>query len=145
MSSNDRHDLQLEALLDEIDRSIMEASDAEVLQDARLAGVDPTANAKELKQRFLNAARAFQKRKLTLAKQAYAENVKHLSKRRVRIPASASEQRDLLQLTIAQHAQQGLALTAKYRDFESIPDSDLPELLQELAALHLLANDDEER
>ena len=142
MSSKNRHDRELESLLDAIDLSVIAASDSEILEDARIAGVDPVANAQALRARFLAAARNFQKRKLVEARKVYTENVQKLTQVSVSLPVTAHEQRVLLQLVIAQNAQQGLALTAKYRDFESIPDSDLPDLLQELAALDLLPKKD---
>ena len=46
MSNKDRYDRQLDGLLNQIDRSAVEASDAEILEDAKLAGVDIEANAK---------------------------------------------------------------------------------------------------
>ena len=44
----------------------------------------------------------------------------------------------LLQLVVARQARAGVALTAKFRDFDSLPDSDLPGLIEELEALGLL-------
>jgi hypothetical protein len=132
MSNNDRYDRQLDGLLNEIDRSTVEASDAEILEDAKLAGVDTEANAKHLRQRFLDTARAFHKRKFVQAKQAYANEVKDLQDRTFRIPASPADQRELLQ-----QAQKAMTVGA-FRDFEGMPDSDLPGLIEELYALGLL-------
>jgi hypothetical protein len=138
MSNEPRHDRHFESLLDELDRSSLSASDAEVLEDARAAGVNPAANAQELKAKFLGAARRHQKRKFEAAKLAHAKQSEALSKRSCRIPESPAEQRRLLQLVIARQAQAGYALTAKFRDFDSLPDSDLPDLIEELEALDLL-------
>jgi hypothetical protein len=143
MSIEPRHDRHLESLLDELDRSSLRASDKEVLEDARAAGVDPVANAQELKAKFISAARRYQKRKFEAAKLAHARQADALSKRTYRIPASPDEQRRLLQLVVAQQAQAGQALTAKFRDFDSLPDSDLPGLIEELEALGLLPNETE--
>jgi hypothetical protein len=137
MSNKDRYDRQLDGLLNEIDRSTVEASDAEILEDAKLAGVDIEANAKHLRQRFLDTARAFHKRKFVQAKQAYANELKDLQDRTFQIPASAAQQRALLQ-----QAQKAMTVGA-FRDFESMPDSDLPGLLEELYALGLLPPEDE--
>jgi hypothetical protein len=132
MANKDRYDRQLDALLDEIDRSAIQASAAEILEDAKLAGVDIEANAKHLKQRFLDTARAYHKRKFTQAKQAYAHEAKDLQDRKFQIPDSAAQQRALLQ-----QAQKTMTVWA-FRDFESMPDSDLPDLVEELYALGLL-------
>jgi hypothetical protein len=137
MSNKDRYDRQLDGLLNEIDRSAVEASDAEILEDAKLVGVDVEANAKQMRQRFLETARAFHKRKFIQAKQAYANEVKDLQDRVFQIPASPVQQRALLQ-----QAQKTMAVGA-FRDFEGMPDSDLPGLIEELYALGLLPPEDE--
>jgi hypothetical protein len=138
MPNENRYDLQLQSLLDECDRSLIQCSDAEVLEEARVAGVDPVENAKALRERFLGTARRYQKRKFEAAKQAYNAETEAFSTRSYRLPTTAAEQRVLLQLVIAQQVQVGSGLTAKFRDFESLPDSDLPGLLDELNALGLL-------
>ena len=56
MPNEPRHDRHLQSLLDELDRSSLRASDAEVLDDARTAGVDPVSNAQELKAKVLGCA-----------------------------------------------------------------------------------------
>ena len=137
MSNKERYDRQLNGLLNEIDRSAVEASDAEILEDAKLAGVDIEANAKHLRQRFLDTARAFHKRKFVQAKQAYANEVKDLQDRSFQIPASPTQHRALLQ-----QAQKAMSVGA-FRDFEGMPDSDLPGLIEELYALGLLPPEDE--
>ena len=137
MSNKDRYDHQLDGLLNQIDRSAVEASDAEILEDAKSAGVDIEANAKHLRQRFLETARAFHKRKFVQAKQAYANEVKDLQDRVFQIPASPTQQRALLQ-----QAQKAMSVGA-FRDFEGMPDSDLPALIEELYALGLLPPEDE--
>jgi hypothetical protein len=143
MSNEPRHDRHLQFLLDELDRSSLRASDAEVLDDARAAGIDPPANAQELKARFLDIARRHQKRKFEAAKFAHAKQAEALNKRSYKVPASPAEQRLLLQLVVAQQGQAGTALTAKFRDFDSLPDSDLPDLIEELEALGLLPETNE--
>jgi hypothetical protein len=143
MSNKDRYDLQMEGLLDEIDRSIIEASDEEVSEEAKVAGVDLRANADDLKGRFAAAARTFKKRKFAVAQKEYDRRLEDLQAKPFQIPVSATEQRALLQLVIAQQVQSGASLTAKFRDFESLPDSDLLALLEELASLGLLPKQDE--
>lgn len=136
MSNKDREDRQLHALLDEIDRSATQASDAEILEDAKLAGVDLEANAKHLRQRFLDMSRAYHKRKFVQAKQTYAKEVKDLQDRKFQMPASAAQQRALLQ-----QAQKAMTVGA-FRDFAGVPDNDLPDLIEELYALGLLPSAD---
>lgn len=143
MSNEPRHDRHLESLLDELDQSSLRASDTEVLEDARAAGVDPAVNAQELRAKFLSAARRYQKRKFEAARLAHTKQAEALSKRSYRIPTSPAEQRRLLQLVVARQAKAGYALTAKFRDFDNLPDSDLPGLIEELEALDLLPDEAE--
>ena len=143
MSNEPRHDRHLESLLDELDRSSLRASDTEMLDEARAAGVDPAANAERLRAHFLAMVRRSQKRKFEAAKLAHAKQADALSKRSYTVPTSPAEQRMLLQLVVAQQARAGIALTAKFRDFDSLPDSDLPDLIEELEALGLLPQTNE--
>jgi hypothetical protein len=136
MSNNDRYDRQLDSLLQEIDRSTIEASDAEILEDAKLEGIDIQANANDLRQRFLDIAQAFHKRKFVQAKQDYADAVGELQDRTFQIPTSPAQQRALLQ-----QAQKAMTVAA-FREFDGMPDSDLPGLIEELYALGLLPQQD---
>jgi hypothetical protein len=137
MSSKDRYDRQLDGLLNAMDRSLVEASDAEILEDAKLAGIDFAANASRMRERFLGVARVYHKRKFVEAKDAYASEVDNLQRRTFRIPASPIQQRALLQ-----QAQKSISVSA-FRDFEGMPDSDLPGLIEELYALGLIPPEDE--
>ncbi len=140
MSSKNRHDLHLQALVDAMARSVAEASDAEILEDAHAAGVDLDANAAHLKQMLTETAKRFQKRKFVAAQQQYKTEVERIQRKSVHLPDSAAERRALLQLVAAQHAQGAMALTAHGRDLEGISDSDVMTLLEELDELGLLAN-----
>ena len=138
MSNKDRYDHQLDGLLNEIDRSAVEASDAEILEDAKLAGVDIEANAKHTEAAFSGhrsgvSASASSSRQNRLI----ANEVKDLQDRVFQIPASPTQQRALLQ-----QAQKAMTVGA-FRDFEGMPDSDLPALIEELYALGLLPPEDE--
>ena len=138
MSDKDRYDRQLKGLVDALSRSISEASDEEVVEDARLSGVDLDANGARLKQVFSDTAKGFHKRKFVQAQQAYNRESENLQRRSFQLPTSPAERRALLQLVVAQQAQIGSSLTAKFRDFEKLSDTDVKSLLEELAALDLM-------
>ncbi|MBI4467756.1 MAG: hypothetical protein HY650_00365 [Acidobacteria bacterium] len=142
MSHKERYDRQLKALVDALGRSVVEAPDEEILEDARLAGVDLAANATELKEMFVSTAKSFQKRKLVQAQEDYAKAVESLKERSFQLPPSSEEQRSLLQLLVAQQAQKGVMLTAKFRDFENLSDNDVASLLEDLIALGLIPESD---
>lgn len=139
MYSKNRHDLHLHALVDALARSVTEAADEEVREDAHSSGVDLNANAAQLKQMLSETATRFRKRKFFEAQQQYKEEVQRIQNRSAQLPESAAERRALLQLVAAQHAQGAMALTAHGRDLERLSDSDVTSLLEELAALGLLA------
>lgn len=138
MSNKDRYDLQLKALVDALSRSIIDATDEEIQEDARLAGVDLDADAAQLKQMLTDTAKTFHKRKFFQAEQEHKAEVEKIQRSSFQLPGSAAERRALLQLVAAQQAQRGVPLTAHGRDLEKLSDNDVKSLLEELAALGLL-------
>jgi hypothetical protein len=138
MSSKDRYDLQLKSLVSALSHSIVEATDEEIQEDARLAAVDLDANAGQLKQMFTDTVKSFHKRKFVQAEKDYNRETQNLRRSSFQLPTSAAEQRALLQLVAAQQAQRGASFTAGFRNFENLSDSDVASLLEELAALGLL-------
>jgi hypothetical protein len=138
MSNRDRYDLQLRNIVRHLSQSIIAASDEEIREDARQAGVDLQAHAADMKIRFENIAKRLRLKKLAAAKELYEIEVEKLTKRRFDLPSSPAEQRALLELIAAQHAGAGGTFTAKFRDFDQLSDSDVASLLEELAALGLI-------
>lgn len=143
MSNKDRYDQQLKGVVSELARSIAEASDDEIIEDAKASGFNLEANALHLRGMFLATAKQFQKRKFTEAQNAYTREVQRLQRPTASLPFSHKEQKALLQLVVAQQARQGNMLTAKFRDFESMSPADVTSLLEELGALGLLPGDQE--
>jgi hypothetical protein len=91
---------------------------------------------------FRETARNFRKRKFAAAKQQYEKRSNELLQSPVELPEAEADRRQLLQLVVAQCAQRGIPLTAKFRDFEGMSDNDLKSLLEELAALGVLPKRD---
>ena len=140
MSNKDRYDSQLRNVVRHLSQSIIEATDEEIREDARQAGVDLQAHAADMKRQFENIATGLRQKKLVDAKEAYEVEVEKLRERSFNLPSSPTERRALLQLVAAKHAAGGGSLTAKFRDFDKLSDSDVATLLEELAALGLLPN-----
>jgi hypothetical protein len=138
MSNKDRYDLQLKAVVDALSRSTIDATDEEIEEDARLAGVDLDADAARLKQMLTGTAKTFHKRKFFEAQAEYEKEARILQRGSFQLPGAIAEQRALLHLVAAQQAQRGAPLTAHGRDLESLTDKDVTSLLEELAALGLL-------
>ena len=142
MSSKLSPDLQLKSIIDALTDSLLQASDEELREDAALSGIDLEANAASLRQMFRDTAKSFQKRKFAAAKQQYEKRSNELLQKPVELPEAEADRRQLLQLVVAQCAQRGIPLTAKFRDFEGMSDNDLKSLLEELAALGVLPKRD---
>jgi len=141
MSTKDRFDRQFKGVVNALARSVAEATDEEIVEDAKASGFNLEANAAELKAMFLDTAKKFQKRKLIEAKEAYGRQVQRLQQTSFQLPQSPAERQALLQSVVAQQAQRGNVLTAKFRDFENMSPTDVESLLQELGALGLLPAD----
>lgn len=138
MSNKDRYDLQLRNVVRHLSRSIIEATDEEIREDALRAGVDLQAHATNMKRQFEDVAKKLRQKKLVAAKEAYEIEVEKLTKRTFDLPSSSAEQRALLQLIATRQAATGAVFTAKFRDLDKLSDSDVASLLEELAALGLL-------
>lgn len=142
MSNKDRYDLQLRNVVRHLSQSIIEATDEEIREDARQAGVDLQAHAANMKRQFESIAKTMRQKKLVAAKEAYEIEVERLRRPSLTLPSSPTEQRALLQLIAAQHAAGSGLLTAKFRDFDKLSDNDVASLLEELAALGLVPGND---
>src|SRR6267378_6224039 len=125
MSNSNRYDIQLRGVVNALSQSIREASDEELLEDARQCGVDVKANAAGLKQMFSATAKAYQKRHLLKAQADYAREASALETTAYPLPISPAEQRMLLQLVAAQAQTSGSAFTAKFRNLETLSDADV--------------------
>lgn len=142
MSNKDRYDLQLRNVVRHLAQSIVEATDEEIREDARQAGVNLQAHAADMKHKFQSIAKTMRQKKLVAAKEAYEIEAESLRRPSFPLPSSPAEQRALLQLIAAQHATGGGLFTAKFRDFDKLSDNDVASLLEELAALGLVPGND---
>jgi len=124
MSSRLPHDLQLKNLVDAMSDSLLGATDDEIREDAKLAGVDLEAHAASLRQMLHDTAKTFQKRKFRQAAEDYEQEAAQLQQRMVELPESPAERRALLQLVAAQQATTRES-DGKFRDFESLSDNDV--------------------
>ena len=138
MSNKDRYDLQFRNVVRHLSRSIVEATDEEIREDARQAGVDLQAHAADMKRQFESIAKTIRQKKLVAARETYEIEVERLRRPSFTLPSSPTEQRALLQLIAAQHVAGSGVFTAKFRDFDKLSDNDVASLLEELAALGLL-------
>ncbi len=139
MSINNRYDIQLKGVVNALSHSIRVATDAEVLEDARQAGIDVKTNVALLRQMLSGTAKAYRQRNLLKAQQEYERESSAVGSASFDFPSSPTERRRLLQLIAAQYAQTASAtFTAKFRDLETLSDADVESLLRDCAELGLL-------
>ncbi len=128
---------KLDALIEALGDSILEANDEEILEELRLSGIDMNAEAIRLKAMLLRTVTAFRKRPLEVARAAYNLQLEHLEKKPYRIPETATERRKLFSL-FTQQPQFAEFVTAQYRNIEEITDNDIESYLEDLAELGIL-------
>ena len=138
-SAEDRE--RFDRIFDAIEESIATASDEEILEDLKDVGQDPGLTAARTRDIFAQELTNARKRKLTAAKAAYEQEIQRLASGlpRIQLPDEPTAQRALLYRTLEQHPE----LTAQFRDFERLEDTDVTSCLQQLAELGLLDDEPE--
>jgi len=112
--------------------SFMEMTDEEIQEEIAETG----DTAEETKNLLLNAIRFAKQHALREAKIEHETTLRSLSTMRFEKPEAPAEKRGLIQSILAGlGAIQQQALTAQFREFESLPDEDLDRLLDQLFIL----------
>jgi len=135
---------KLEALADAVGESILQEIDEEILEELRLVGINPDAEATRLKALMLDRVKLFQQRKLRAAREGYGREIAHLDRKSYSIPTTAPERRQLFSFLLQQPRYAEL-VTAQYRDLESLTDNDIETYLEDLAELGVLGNMDSDQ
>ena len=128
---------RLDAMFDALGESICNESDEEILEDLRQEGIDPEAEAARLRTMMLDTVKAFQQRRLIVAREGYRRRVEQLEKRKYPIPESAQERRSLFSFVL-QQPQCARLVTAQYRELKDLTDDDIKTYLEDLAELGIL-------
>jgi Fic family protein len=134
---------KLEALIDALGDSILEANDDEILEEIRMSGVDINAEATRLKAMMLAKVKAFRQRPLEAARVAYSRQIEQMEKKPYSIPETAEERRELF-LNFTQNKSFEQYVTAQYRNLETLTDNDIETYLEDLAELGILQKHDSE-
>ena len=129
------HEEDLRHLSEAVAESVADMTEAEVLAEAMAEGVDVHAVAEELRGMAREIAREVRLRPLQDARRHYERERDALAARVVRLPASPSERRALLQQTLARKPELQPYLTAAARELNDLPDGDIESMLRQLAAL----------
>ncbi len=116
--------------------SIFEMSPEEVRAELEEYG----SSSLPVKEIFLKAAKDFRQRRLIAAQKAYKEKSIEYFETQKQIPEGIDDQKRLLKMILTRHPRVREQLTLQHRDFTTIPDEDLPELLHEIMALGFLSD-----
>lgn len=126
---------QLQAVLDALQKALLETSDEEIIKELQAQGVDPL---KAMQLMNFADERAvdehFRRLRERLAHER-AEAMRNIDGVRGRLPVSRNQRLALLRRVCATHGQ---ALTAQFREMTSLDnlsDAELEGILQHLAAL----------
>jgi len=144
MSENPTPKEQLDAILDALAESLLEASDEQILEEAAEAGVDIKKTETRVKDVFRRAAKAFKKKRLQEARAIYEKEMRPAKKHHL-IPASFKEKFDLLVHILEARPQIKAVLTAQYRELTELTEEDVDSCLDELAKLGVLDELHEEK
>jgi hypothetical protein len=126
---------ELDAVLKALQRSLLEASNDDVIKRLQAAGIDPLKAMETMRFAEDKALEEhFRRVREKLAEQR-AEAVGKIDAARGQLPASRNEQMDLLKRICVTHGQ---ALTAQFREMtnlDNLSDTELEGMLQHFAAL----------
>ena len=137
MANKETESERLEVMFDALGESICNESDEEILEDLRQEDIDPEAEAARLRTMMLDTVKAFQQRRLIVAREGYRRRVEQLEKRKYSIPESAQERRSLFSFVL-QQPQCARLVTAQYRELKDLTDDDIETYLEDLAELGVL-------
>jgi hypothetical protein len=139
MFNKDRKDEEeLAHLFEALAESVLESSDAELLNEIRAEGQDPDAVAQRGSQLIQAAIKAAAERKRREARQAYEASVASLKAGKYKIPAGIVEQRTLLGSVFGQNPDVGRVLTLQHRALKTLSDADVKGYLAKLGELGFL-------
>ncbi len=133
------YEAELRAIMDALADSVAEASDEDILREAREAGEDPAAAAAHVRSLLTRAVTDHQQRPLRDALKAYEERVRAIRSRPYALPKTAEGRRRLFTLVMQRKPNIGAALlTAQNREFKELTDGDITTSLEQLGALGVL-------
>ncbi|SRR6266545_268651 len=126
---------QLDALLDALQKSLLDASDEEIVKELQAHGVDPLKGMQLMNFADERAVDEYFRRVRERLAQQRMEAMRKIDAARGWLPPSRKERLDLLKRVCATHGQ---AITAQFREitnFDDASDEELEGMLQHFAAL----------
>jgi hypothetical protein len=143
MSDKDnRATKQLDAILGALQKSLLEASDEEVVKELQTAGLDPLKAMEVMNFADQRAVDDHFRRLRERLAQKRAESLRKIEAARVRVPATRAARLDLLRAICTKHAH---TLTAQFRElssFDRASDAELASMLEHFAVLGYVEPED---
>lgn len=135
---------RLQAVIDAVEESILNASDEELAEDIRLEGCEPEAAAANVQRLIAGQIKAQRQKKLQAAKAGYAARKQHKKSSRLSRLTNPAERRALLQQVLSRPEAAPYRLTMANRDGREVTDDDVAGLLEDMEALGLLPDGDDQ-
>ncbi len=133
------YEAELRAIMDALAESVAEASDEDLLAEAREAGEDPRRTAARVRNVLMRAAKDYEQRRLRVAEKAHEEHVRSIRARPYVLPDTPEVRRKLFTLVVTRKPELRQALlTLQNREFRSLTDADIRSCLEHLGALGVL-------
>jgi hypothetical protein len=129
------YEQELANIMDNLAESVFEMPDDEVRAEMEENGESTSDVRSVLRQ----AVRNYQQKPLIEAQQRYDERIAELSRKKFSLPESIQEMRRMLNSVLKSNPAVGSALlTAQHRDFNDLPDEEVPGYLKQLFELGVL-------
>lgn len=125
-------------LLDFLAESVLDASDEDLLSEAREDGEDPEAIVPQVTAVIEGAVAAAAQNRRGQIREAYEAKLASMRNRVLRLPATAAERLDLLKSVLASNPDLQPALTLQHRDLNDLTESDIEGYLRKLHELGVL-------
>ncbi len=135
---------RLQAVIDAVEESILNASDEELAEDIRQEGREPEAPAANVQRLIAGQIKAQRQKKLQAAKAGYAARGKQRRSGRLSRLTNPAERRALLQQVLSRPEGIPDGLTMAFREGRAMSDNDVTGLLEDLDELGLLPDGDEQ-
>lgn len=138
MNTKSQSKQELDTILDNVAESILEISDAAIIEMVNESGQTPEELTAHFRNVLREADKEYRQRYLNAAKKKHAVESKKLETYGCDLPRTLEERRSLLQSVLLLLPESQMGLTFQNRNFESLSDEDIEETLKQLKILGLL-------
>lgn len=129
------YEQELASLMDNLAESVFEMSDDEVRAEMKEDGDSTDYVRSVLRQ----AVKDYRQNPLIEAQHRYDERIEAMGRKKFSLPESIQEMREMLNSVLTSNPAVGSALlTTQYRDFNDLPDEEVPGYLRQLFELGVL-------